>query len=94
MSNGNEITPEAKRVFDRLVKAGWLEQLTDRPHNPNKGLHWIDDPDEPGKNGYAKLLAFNLLYSELIRFGPLTTDDLIMIEALGKTLRESNRDSN
>ena len=90
MPDNTDITPELRRVLDRLVSAGWLEQVTDRPNDPIKGLHWIKDPT-PGKpEGNAKLIAFNLLYAELCRYGPMTLDDLLVIEAFGKTVRDSN----
>jgi hypothetical protein len=91
-----ELTPDNRRLFDRLMKAGWLEQLTDLPHDANKGLHWVKYANSEHPDGYSKLLAFNLLYAELCKGGPLTEDDLLMIEVLGEYLRKKNRgtDSN
>lgn len=96
MDDETRLTPDDRKLFDRLMKAGWLEQLTDTPHDANKGLHWVkyQNPNQP--DGYSKLMAFNLLYAELCKGGPLTDDDLLMIEVLGKHLRDRNRgtDSN
>jgi hypothetical protein len=92
MPDETELTPDNRRLFDRLVKAGWLEQLIDRPYDANKGLHWVKDSNPGNPDGYAKLVAFNALYAELCKFGPLTLDDLLMIEVLGQHLRDKNRD--
>lgn len=91
MTNRNEMTPEAQRVLDRLVKAGWLENVRDNPSDPNKGLLWYVDANEPANCGYPKLLAFYKLHAELCKSSPMTTEDLEYLRAFTEAVRESNR---
>jgi len=88
--NEYNFTPDNSRMFDILVKAGWLENVTNHPGDPIKDLHWVKDKGDPAKDGYARFLAFNVLYSELCRFGHITEDDLLMLSVLQKHL-DSNQ---
>jgi hypothetical protein len=76
-------------VFDILVSAGWLENLTDHPGDPIKSLQWRKDANDPETDGYARFMAFNLLYSQLCRFGPITADDLQIMAVLQKELNSN-----
>lgn len=93
MNNENEITPEARSILDRLVKAGWLENVCDTPSSPNKRLLWYVNPSNPADSGYPRFLAFYKLYSELRKAGPLTSEDLLFLEAFAKSVLEGNRDN-
>lgn len=90
MPNSNEMAPEAKQVLDRLVKAGWLENVRDNPSDPNKGLLWYVDADEPANCGYPKLLAFYKLHTELCKGGPMSAEDLEYLRAFTDAVRKSN----
>jgi hypothetical protein len=87
----SNISPEFKKLADRLVASGWLENVTDNPKTPDKKLHWYTDPQDPVKDGYARFLTFNLLLQELTKEEPMTEDDLIAIPCLLKALRASGK---
>lgn len=93
MSDRYEITPEAKAMFDRLVKAGWLENIRDNPNDPSKGLLWYVDENKPANNGYNRFLAFYKLYLEFRKAGPLTPNELAAFESFAKSIVANGRGS-
>ena len=88
--NVYRLNPDHRRMFDILVKAGWLENVIDHPGDPIKDLKWVRDKEDPSKDGDKRFLTFNVLYSELCRFGTITENDLLMISEFAKHLRKSN----
>src|ERR1043165_8392417 len=93
MPNQYELTPEARAIFDRLVKAGWLENVRDNPASPSKQLLWFVDPATPANNGYNRFMAFYKLYLEFSNAGPCTSSDLVAFESFAKSVMESQPDS-
>jgi hypothetical protein len=91
MSDKYEITPEARAVFDRLVKAGWLENVRDNPDRPSKGLLWYVDENEPANNGYNRFLAFYKLYQEFCKAGPVAPNELTAFESFAQTVVADDR---
>jgi len=94
MANEYELTPEAKAVFDRLVKAGWLDNVRDNPNSPSKQLLWYVDEESPANSGYNRFMAFYRLYREFCKAGPCTPADLLAFESFAKTVvnREGEED--
>lgn len=86
MPDKYKITPEAKAMFDRLVKAGWLENVRDNPNDPSKGLLWYVDETKAANNGYNRFLAFYKLYLEFRKAGPLAPSDLKAFESFAESI--------
>lgn len=93
MANEYELTPEAKAIFDRLVKAGWLDNVRDNPNSPNKQLLWFVDPAVPANSGYNRFIAFYKLYREFSKAGPCTADDLRAFESFAESVLKTEGDN-
>jgi len=93
MADEYELTPEAKAIFDRLVRAGWLENIRDNPSSPSKQLLWYVDPTVPANSGYNRFMAFYKLYLEFTKAGPCTSDDLRAFESFAKSVLKSGDES-
>ena len=82
----NEIGEHTKLLFDRLVQAGWLDNVIDPPNSPIKELRWFWDSENPANNGRSRFLAFYTLYLEFGRLGPVTREDWLCFEGLAESM--------
>lgn len=75
---------EERNIYDRLVAAGWLENVA-VPSPEKRNLVWFVS-DNPLECGNRKIILFAGLYRELLKGGPMGENELNLIRQLGEAI--------
>jgi hypothetical protein len=79
---------QTKKLYDRLVKAEWVENVRDTESQHQAGvreheLTWLKTSN-PLEHGEYKMMTFSKLYRELLKGGPMSPEELNLILVMGK----------
>jgi hypothetical protein len=77
-----------KHIYDRLVKAEWMENINNAPGFrpelvPHPALSWVKGKS-PYVDGEFKILMFSRCYRELLRGGPISSEEISKIVEMGR----------
>jgi hypothetical protein len=77
-----------KHIYDRLIKAEWVENVNDAPGlqyggTPPSELSWVKGKS-PFIDGEFKILMFSRCYRELLKCGPISHDEIDKIVEMGR----------
>jgi hypothetical protein len=77
-----------KHIYDRLVKAEWVEKVNGTPGPQpelvqQKALTWVKGKS-PFIDGEFKILMFSRCYRELLKSGPISSEEINKIVEMGR----------
>ena len=78
------------KMFDRLMKAEWLENIETNPTTVQKGVTeqalLFRKSETPTERGAFKIHQFSKLYRELLLAGPISQKEIEEIVNMGRAL--------
>ena len=79
--------PFEKHIYDRLIKAEWIDQITATQSKEQEGveeraIHWRKGKT-PQESGEFKLWVFSKLCRELQKGGTISAEDVIQLTQFG-----------
>ena len=80
------MNPHEKALYDRLVAAGWLDNVTEL-QGGKRIIRWCEG-SVPADNGGLKLILFSKLCQDLFKAGPFNVGEVELLTSWGEALSQ------